>query len=183
MFQLIKQFSHMKNLKKHHILLAVTTVFLAQTASLAQSPAATFSIQSLTPEAALTAAQAALAACRKAGAQVAVAVTDRQGLTLVVLRDRNAGAHTPDTAVNKAWTAASFKISTQLLGVETQAGKSMSAIRSLPRVMAAGGGLPILAPSGYVGAIGVSGAPSGALDEDCAQAGIAAIYENLLFAQ
>jgi uncharacterized protein GlcG (DUF336 family) len=151
--------------------------------ALAQAPAAVFGSQSLTPEAALTAAQAALAACRKAGAQVAVAVTDRQGIVLAVVRDRNAGAHTPDTAVSKAWTSASFKISTTILGSETQAGKSMSAIRSLPRVMAAGGGLPILAPSGYVGAIGVSGAPGGEMDEDCAQAGIAAIEEALLFAQ
>jgi uncharacterized protein GlcG (DUF336 family) len=59
----------------------------------------------------------------------------------------------------------------------------MSAIRSLPRVMAAGGGLPILAPNGYVGAIGVSGAPGGEMDEDCAKAGIAAIEEALLFSQ
>lgn len=149
----------------------------------AQTQSATFSIQSLTPEVALIASQAALAACRKAGAQVAVAVTDRQGHALVVLRDRNAGAHTPETALNKAWTAASFKISTATLAQETQANKPMSAIRNLPKVMAAGGGLPILAPSGYVGAIGVSGAPSGGMDEDCAQAGISAIEESLQFSQ
>jgi uncharacterized protein GlcG (DUF336 family) len=163
--------------------LTVIVLCAASRLSLAQAPAATFSVQSLTPEAAITAAQAALTVCRKLGAQVAVAVTDRQGQTLVVLRDRNAGAHTVDTAVNKAWTAASFKVSTLALSIETQASKPMSAIRSLPRVMAAGGGLPILAPSGYVGAIGVSGAPSGGIDEECAQAGIAAIEESLLFNQ
>jgi uncharacterized protein GlcG (DUF336 family) len=173
----------MKKTTSPLIALIIAATCLTHFAVHAQPATATFSIQSLTPEAALTAAQAALTACRKLGAQVAVAVTDRQGQTLVVLRDRYAGAHTPDTAQNKAWTAASFKISTQLLGAETQAGKSMSAIRNLSRVMAAGGGLPILAPSGFVGAIGVSGAPSGGLDEDCAQTGIAAIEESLLFAQ
>jgi uncharacterized protein GlcG (DUF336 family) len=65
----------------------------------------------------------------------------------------------PDTSTNKAWTVASFKSSTLsrilVLASETQAGKAMSAIRHLLRVMAAGGGLPILAPNGYVGAIGV----------------------------
>jgi uncharacterized protein GlcG (DUF336 family) len=137
----------------------------------AQTPATTFTLQPLTPEAALTEAQAALAALRKVDAQVAVAVTDRQGHILVVLRDRNAGAHTPDTATDKAWTSASFKISTLILASETQAGKPMSAIRHLPRVMTAGGGLPILAPNGYVGAIGVSGAPGGEMDDDCAKAG------------
>ena len=44
------------------------------------------------------AAQAALAHCRKAGYQVAVAVADRSGVLQVLLRDRFAGAHTVDVA-------------------------------------------------------------------------------------
>lgn len=67
----------------------------------------TFTVKLLSPETALKAAQAALGKCRKDGFQTAVAVVDRAGIVQVVLRDRYAGAHTPDVAVAKAWTAAS----------------------------------------------------------------------------
>ena len=44
------------------------------------APEATYAVKLLTPEAALTAAQAAMAHCRKAGHQVTVAVVDRSGV-------------------------------------------------------------------------------------------------------
>ncbi|MGA0610665.1 GlcG/HbpS family heme-binding protein [Caldimonas sp. KR1-144] len=147
----------------------------------AQAADATFATRSLTPETALAAAQAALAHCRQAGYQVAVAVSDRAGLTQVLLRDRFAGAHTIDAATRKAWTAASFRIATAALARETQAGKEMSGLRSLPQVMAAGGGLPIEAAGSTLGAIGVSGAPGGEADDACAAAGIKAIADALEF--
>lgn len=159
-----------------HIALSVAALALAGSA-LAQE--AVFQTKTLTPEAALKAAQAALESCRKQGYQTAVAVTDRTGLVQVLLRDRFAGAHTPDIAIGKAWTAASFKQSTLEFGRETQAGKPMSGIRHHPRVVAAGGGLPIEAGGALVGAIGVSGAPGGEADESCAKAGIQAIADAL----
>ncbi len=140
-----------------------------------------FQTRNLTPETALTAARAALESCRKQGFQVAVAVADRAGLTQVLLRDRFAGAHTIDVATNKAWTAASFRTSTADLAAETQAGKPMSGLRSLPRFMAAGGGVPIEAGGNTLGAIGVSGAPGGDADEACARAGIKAIADAIEF--
>lgn len=136
---------------------------------------AVFQTKTLTPEAALKAAQAALESCRKQGYQIAVAVTDRTGLVQVLLRDRFAGAHTPTVAMDKAWTAASFKASTLDLARDTQAGKPMSGLRQLPRFMAAGGGLTIEGGGTLVGAIGVSGGPGGEADEACAKAGIKAI--------
>ncbi len=72
--------------------------------SAVQAQEAVFQTKSLVPETALKAAKAALDACRKEGFQVAVAVVDRSGLTQVLLRDRFAGAHTPEVAQNKAWT-------------------------------------------------------------------------------
>lgn len=142
---------------------------------------AVFQTRSLTPETALTAAKAALESCRAQGFQVAVAVVDRAGLTQVVLRDRFAGAHTPEVAASKAWTAASFRTSTTALAVETQAGKPMSGLRNLPRFIAAGGGLMIEGGGAVLGAIGVSGAPGGEADEACAQAGIKAVAESIEF--
>lgn len=142
---------------------------------------AVFQTKSLIPETALKAAKAALDACRKEGFQVAVAVVDRSGLTQVLLRDRFAGAHTPEVSQNKAWTAASFRTSTLALAHETQAGKAMSGIRNVPRFVAAGGGLLIEGGGSMLGAIGVSGAPGGEADEACAKAGIAAISEAIEF--
>ena len=142
---------------------------------------ATFSTKSLTPETALIAAKAALEKCRKDGYQVTVAVVDRGGLTQVLLRDRFAGAHTVDIAPNKAWTAVSFRIPTAALAVETQAGKPMSAIRSHPKVFAAGGGLVIEAGGSVLGGIGVSGALGGEADDECAKAGIKAIADAIEF--
>jgi uncharacterized protein GlcG (DUF336 family) len=140
---------------------------------------ATFTTRSLTVETALKAAQAALEICRKGGYQVSVAVSDRSGVLQVYLRDRFAGAHTVDAAASKAWSAASFRISTAELAAETQAGKLMSAIRDLPRVAALGGGLPIEAAGSTVAGIGVSGAPGGTADETCARAGIEAIRADI----
>ena len=144
-------------------------------------PAAHYSVKLLTPEAALAAAQAALNHCRKAGHQVAVAVADRAGLTQVLLRDRFAGAHTIEVSQKKAWTAASFRISTTELAKETQAGRPMSGIRGAGQVMAIGGGLVIEAGGTTFGAIGVSGAPGGEADDACAMAGIKAIADALEF--
>ncbi|HSV68642.1 MAG TPA: heme-binding protein [Methylibium sp.] len=147
----------------------------------AQPAAATYTTKALTPETALAAARAALEHCRKAGYQVGVAVVDRSGLPQVFLRDRYAGAHTVQVAIDKAWTAASFRIPTTALAAETQPGKPMSGIRTQPRVVAAGGGLVIEAAGSVVGAIAVSGAPSGDADDACARAGIAAIADALEF--
>ena len=141
----------------------------------------TFTSRSLTTETAIAAANAALQNCRKQGYQVAVAVVDRSGLVQALLRDRFAGAHTVEVAVNKAWTAASFKTSTAALARETQPGMPMSGLRNLPRFLAAGGGLIIEGGGSGLGAIGVSGAPGGEADDECAKAGIAAIRDSIDF--
>jgi uncharacterized protein GlcG (DUF336 family) len=133
----------------------------------------------LTPAAALQATQAAFARCQKDGYTVAVAVVDRSGQPLALLRDNLAGAHTPRTAIRKAATAVSFRTDTTELAASTQAGKASSGIRSLPGVVAVGGGMMIRAKGALVGAIGVSGAPTGDADDACAKAGIAAIQDAL----
>lgn len=140
---------------------------------------ATFTTRSLTVETALKAAQAALKSCRDGGYQVAVAVVDRSGLAQVMLRDRYAGAHTPKTAIGKAWTAVSFRSNTTGLAEISQPGKPASGLRNLPNVVALGGGVPIEGGGSILGGIGVSGAPSAEADDKCAKAGIAAIRDAL----
>lgn len=133
----------------------------------------------LTTKAALKAAQEALARCDKDGYTAAVAVVDRGGHALVLLRNGLAGPHTVRTAIGKAATAVSFRIDTTELARETQSGRPASGIRELPEVVAVGGGLMIRAKGALVGGIGVSGAPGGDADDACAKAGIAAISDDL----
>ncbi len=161
-------------------LLAINLV-LAVSSPLGHAQQATYPVRSITPEAALRAASAALASCAKSGYQVAVAVTDRGGHALVMLRDRHAGPHTPAAATGKAWTALSFKLDTLAFARATQSGELASGIRQLPGVVAIGGGRGIEAAGSLVGAIGVSGAPGGEADDVCAKAGIAAIADDLEF--
>lgn len=161
--------------------LALAPVCLALVAAPASAQQGIYTVRLLTPEVALSAAQAAMAHCRQTGYQVAVAVVDRSGVLQVLLRDRFAGAHTVDAAMQKAWTAASFRMPTAALAAETQPGKPMSGIRQLPHVMAVQGGEVIEAGGGTLAGIGVSGAPGGDADDACAVAGLKAIVDAIEF--
>ncbi len=134
----------------------------------------------MSPALALDLARAALEDCRARGYQVARAVVDRFGVPQVPLRDTLAGPHTPQTAIAKARTAISFRAPTEELSAATQAGQLNSAIRHIPGYLFLGGGIPVEAGGAIVGGIGISGGPSGAEDEACARAGIAAVEDRLL---
>ena len=155
------------------------TILIANTAQADEE--ALFTTKSLTPETALKAATAALDKCRTEGYQVAIAVVDRMGNMQVMIRDRYAGAHTPDTARRKAWTATSFRTNTSDLLDVTAPGQPQSGVRHVTDALMLGGGVLIDAGGSLVGAIGVSGAPGGELDDLCAEAGIAAIEEEISF--
>jgi len=156
-------------------------VAAALVVGVARGQDATHSVKLMTPETALKAAQAALGQCRKDGYQVAVAVVDRSGVTQVVLRDRYAGPHTVGMAVDKAWTAVTFRTPTADIAKATEPGMPQSGIRNRPRVAAVAGGQPIEAGGALVGGIGISGAPRGDIDDVCARAGIDAIRDSLEF--
>jgi len=149
--------------------------------ALALAQSGTYTVRQLTPETAAKATRAALEDCRKRGYQVAVAVVDRAGVAQSLMRDRFAGPHTVSTAINKGWTAISFRTDTLEFARATAGASESAGIRHLPRVVAVGGGVNIQAGGTTVGAIGVSGAPTGEADEACAKAGIAAIRDELDF--
>ena len=137
--------------------------------------------KSLSPETAFEAAQAALKKCRDNGFQVAVAVVDRFGLPQVMLRDRFAGQLAIDTATAKAYTALSFRSPTSDLAKSVKSGQMDAGLSRLPHVAMLAGGLPIEAAGTLLGGIGVSGAPGGDKDEECAKGGLDAIRDRIDF--
>lgn len=137
---------------------------------------ATVSIPRLTLDLATKLAQASIESCRESNVNVAVTVVDRGGHPQVVLRDTLAMDLALPISRSKAYTALSFNTPTsQLEGRFT----GSYSVPKLDDVMIAAGGVPIHAAGAIVGAVGVSGAPSGETDEKCAQAGIEAIKFNL----
>lgn len=124
--------------------------------------------KSLSPETALEAAQAALKKCRDNGFQIAVAVVDRFGQPQVMLRDRYAGA-------------LSFRAATSDLSKSIKSGQMDAGLSRLPHVAMLAGGLMIEAGGTLLGGIGVSGAPGGDKDEECAKAGLDAIRDKIDF--
>lgn len=159
------------------------TRFAALAALCAAAPLAAqdalLTYRSLKPEAALEMAQAALAHCRAEGYQVAVAVVDRMGIAQVLLRDRYAGPHTPETAQRKAWTAVSFRADTLALAADTSPDSPQAGARFIDQALMIGGGIPVVVAGSIVGGIGISGGPSGAADHACAEAGIDAVIDEL----
>ncbi len=113
----------------------LSAALAAAAAALMASPVAqaqgsgTHALRLLTPETAQKAVNAALADCRKRGFQVAVAVVDRSGVAQALVRDRHAGPHTVQTAIDKGYTAISFRTDTLEFAKLTQPGQAASGIR------------------------------------------------------
>ena len=137
--------------------------------------------KSLSPEIALEAAQAALKKCRDNGFQVAVVVVDRFGQPQVLLRDRYAGLPAADIATAKAYTALSLRRSTAELAKMVRDGQMDSGLARMPRIAMLAGGLVIETGGTLLGGIGVSGAPGGDKDEECAKAGLDAVRDKIDF--
>ncbi|WP_416213940.1 GlcG/HbpS family heme-binding protein [Halothiobacillus sp.] len=147
--------------------LAITTVQAAD-----EPPVIT--IKRLSMEMALKAAEAAIHTCRGKGIQIGVTVVDRGGNPQVVLRDVLAPDLTLTISRMKAYTAISFTAPTSSLG-----DRGDSALGRVPGLFFGAGGVPIQAGGQTYGAIGVSGAPSGKTDEECARAGAKVIEDEL----
>ncbi|MET0874472.1 MAG: heme-binding protein [Pseudolabrys sp.] len=124
-----------------------------------------------------TIAQAALTQCESMGFKVSVAVVDRGGLTIVMLRGDSAGLHTPEGAERKAYTARTFSQPSADFVKRLSDRPDTVGSRQYTRVLALGGGLPIKVGSEVVGAVGVSGSPG--KDDVCSQAGIDKVADQL----
>jgi uncharacterized protein GlcG (DUF336 family) len=137
--------------------------------------------RNLSVDLALACATAALAEARKRGYPSTIAVSDRAGNLIVLLRNDGGGPHLIDSAKAKAYTAASSNARTSDLekAVDERTGVPDHNLIFLEKVLMVGGGVPIRAGNELVGAIGVAGSPGAIHDEECADAGIAAIAAQL----
>lgn len=144
--------------------------------SQAAEPPVLIKIPRLTMETAQKIAVATIAECRKSALQVAVTVVDRGGHPVAVLRDTLAPDLTLEISRQKAYTAMSFNAATSTMENRFTQPFSVGKVQGL---VFSAGGVPIEAAGNIVGAVGVSGAPTGAQDEACAKAGIQAVLFDL----
>lgn len=133
--------------------------------------------KALSEQAALTITQGALDSCHAAGYHISVVVLDASGLVKVQVRGDGTGPHTFEHARRKAYTALTFKRTSEETAKAWAA--STTPVPVIEGTVGAAGGVPIKAGNDVIGAIGVSGAPGGDKDEACASAGIAKIADLL----
>ena len=124
-----------------------------------------------------TIAEAALSACKAKGFSTAVAVVDRAGQVMVILRDEQATAQQVEMARRKAYTARVFRTTTLEFQKRTS-DPAYAAQRDLPDILALGGGAPIQVGDDVIGGVGSSGANQ-ENDDACAKAGVAKVADLL----
>ena len=123
-------------------------------------------------------AEAAQAECKAKGFNTSVAVVDRAGQVLVIMRDEQATAQTAEMARRKAYTARMFRISTLEFQKRTAEDPGREAQRDLADILALSGGVPIQIGTDTIGAVGSAGS-SLEQDDACARAGIAKAKDQL----
>src|SRR5205807_1252571 len=122
-------------------------------------------------------AEGALEDCKARGYATSVVVVDRAGQTVVALRGDGASPHTMENARRKAYTAMTFKMTTEEFAklMETNPVRRQQA--TLPGVIGIPGGVPLKAGNDVVGGVGLSGSPG--VDEPCVMAGINKVTDQL----
>jgi uncharacterized protein GlcG (DUF336 family) len=106
-----------------------------------------------------------------------VAVVDRAGQVMVILRDEQATGQTAEMARRKAYTARMYRTTTLEFQKRT-ADPAYAAQRNVADILALGGGAPIQVGNETVGAVGSSGSTQ-EQDDACAKAGIAKVADLL----
>src|SRR5262245_29845784 len=152
---------------------------LAALACLIAAPASAQLVQrkDLSYAIAKTIAENALEDCKVRGYAVSVVVVDRGGNTMVALRGDNASVHTMENARRKAYTAMTFKMTTEDFIKDMATRPVRREQTTLPNVIAIGGGVPIKVGNDVIGGVGLSGSPG--VDEPCVNAGMDKVKDQL----
>src|SRR4030081_1098905 len=119
--------------------------------------------------------EAATDRAKKIGQPMNIAIVDAGANLMAFMRMDGAWLGSIDIAINKAFTAKAFDISTLELGRNSQPGDQFFGIHvwSHGGVIIVAGGLPIKVTAQIAGAVGVSGG-SGEQDQAVAEAAVAA---------
>ncbi|WP_031512490.1 GlcG/HbpS family heme-binding protein [Streptomyces sp. NRRL F-5123] len=139
----------------------------------------TETLQKSAPASSVTraAARALIAAVHSAATRIgftaAIAVTDQGGHLKAFDRADDAPFLTAEVALDKAWTAASFRIPTHTWN-DYLTNPRIAPLGGHPRVMAVGGGYPIIENGRYIGGLGISGG-SYEQDQQAAEEALAAL--------
>jgi uncharacterized protein GlcG (DUF336 family) len=126
-----------------------------------------------------------VAACAQKGYKVTAVVVDLDGVRQAVLRGDGAAIHTVDNAFYKAYSSASLTLGRKEDSTKTVAARmaknppSTVPTTPLPNVTYAVGGVAIMVGENIIGGLGVSGAPGGQFDEECARAALAKVADRL----
>jgi uncharacterized protein GlcG (DUF336 family) len=126
---------------------------------------------------ALTIATGALEDCKAKGYPVSVVVVDRDGVNVVALRGDGAGPHTMENARRKAYTALTFKMTSEDFAKAMEANPTRRQQATLPGVIGIPGGVPVKVGNDVVAGVGLSGSPG--VDEPCVRAGLAKVEDQL----
>ena len=127
----------------------------------------------------------AVANCAQKGYAVTAAVVDLDGVRQAILRGNGAPIHTLDNAYYKGYSAASVTLalkedSTKAVADRMSKNPATTVPQTpLPNVTYAVGGVAIMAGGNTIAGIGVSGAPGGNFDEECARAAIAKVQDRM----
>ena len=126
---------------------------------------------------ALTIATGALEDCKAKGYPVSVVVVDRDGVNIVALRGDGAGPHTMENARRKAYTALTFKTTTEEFAKMMESNPVRRQQATLPGVIGIPGGVPVKVGKDVIAGVGLSGSPG--VDEPCVRAGLAKVEDQL----
>jgi uncharacterized protein GlcG (DUF336 family) len=130
----------------------------------------------LTMDKALLIIEEAIEKAKKIGQPMNIAIVDAGANFVAFMRMDGAWLGSIDIAINKAFTARAFDITTLELGRNSQPGDQFFGIHASNhgRVMIFAGGVPLKVNGQIVGALGVSGG-SGEQDQAVAEAAVAAL--------
>ena len=126
-----------------------------------------------------------VATCAQKGYQVVAVVVDLDGVRQAVLRGDGAPIHSMDNAYYKAYTIASLGLSRKEESTKQIADRIAKnpptnvPQTQLPNVTYAQGAIAIMAGGNTIGGLGVSGAPGGQFDEECARTALAKIKDRM----
>ena len=125
-------------------------------------------------------ATASIEACREQGFHVSAVVVDRFGLQRAALRDDLASRFTLEIAERKAnLTVMAWTDSGDFRGMR---GDIRPELNHIDGIIVMEGGIKIEAGGFNLGAVGVSGAPGGDKDADCAKKALESLAERIEFA-